>query len=550
MHNKEQDVSDRSAPATAAPSARSRIRLSVAGKIMALVALAGIVTAALGIYASTTVDRVRSDTDRLSSVQHNVSSSLATLKDAVWTTRAQILAIGDYPPSGKQAQLTQLTTVYANLDTAMKSFDEQFTAAFGAEPAGWSDFSSDLVSYRKAVDGQLNPAALADDRDKWASLRDGGIADLGVTMLKSLTGVATEVDTATAQLASDADHRAQTATTTIIILIVLGILATTVVGLVIARGIRRSVTEVKRSVDALAGGDLTVAPDVRSDDELGAMARGMGSALHTLRELIGGIAQSAQTVASSSEELSAAGTQVAAGSEETSTQAGVVAAAAEQVSRNVQAVAAGAEQMGASIREIAHSATEAARVAAHAAQVVATATDQVSRLGTSSQQIGEVVKVITSIAEQTNLLALNATIEAARAGESGKGFAVVAGEVKDLARETAKATEDIARRVEAIQADSGGAVAAIDQITEIITAINDHQTTIASAVEEQTATTNEMSRSVTEAALGAGEIAGNITGVAEAARTTSEALQQVDEATRNLAELATGLQDRVAAFTV
>jgi len=171
-------------------------------------------------------------------------------------------------------------------------------------------------------------------------------------------------------------------------------------------------------------------------------------------------------------------------------------------------------------------------------------------LGTSSQEIGDVVKAITSIAEQTNLLALNATIEAARAGEAGKGFAVVASEVKDLAQETARATEDIARRVEAIQADTAGAVSAISEISEIIASINDYQLTIASAVEEQTATTNEMSRSVAEAATGTGEIATNITGVAEAASKSTETVTQMGGVVHELSCLAEDLRVRVAQFTI
>ena len=189
---------------------------------------------------------------------------------------------------------------------------------------------------------------------------------------------------------------------------------------------------------------------------------------------------SADAVAASSEELSASSAQISASAEETSAQSGVVSSAAEEVSRNVATVAAGAEEMGASIREIATNAAEASEVAAKAVTAAATTTATVAKLGESSAEIGNVVKVITSIAEQTNLLALNATIEAARAGEAGKGFAVVANEVKELAQETAKATEDIARRVLAIQGDTTAAVAAIEEISSIVAQISDRQTTIAS----------------------------------------------------------------------
>jgi len=173
----------------------------------------------------------------------------------------------------------------------------------------------------------------------------------------------------------------------------------------------------------------------------------------------------------------------------------------------------------------------------------------VNRLGESGSMIGGVVKTITSIAEQTNLLALNATIEAARAGEVGKGFAVVANEVKELAKETARATEDIGGKIGAIQQDTRLAIEAIRQIQAIITRINEIQTSIASAVEEQTATTREIGRNVTEAAKGTTEIAASITGVADAAGNTSKRAQEATGEIRLLSQLSARLEELVRGWT-
>jgi methyl-accepting chemotaxis protein len=250
----------------------------------------------------------------------------------------------------------------------------------------------------------------------------------------------------------------------------------------------------------------------------------------------------ADTLAASSEELTAVSSQMSATAEETAAQANVVAAAAEQVSKNIETVATAAEEMSASIKEISSNTTEAAKIAGEAVKVAEATNTNMAKLEKSSGEIGQVIKVITSIAQQTNLLALNATIEAARAGEAGKGFAVVANEVKELAKQTAKATEDIGLRIETIQGDTRGAVEAIAQISGIIGKINDIQNTIAGAVEEQTATTNEIGRNVAEASKGSSEIAQNISGVAEAAKNTSQGAGDARKASTELSKLAAGLK--------
>ena len=258
--------------------------------------------------------------------------------------------------------------------------------------------------------------------------------------------------------------------------------------------------------------------------------------------LVDGIVENTHALAGASEELTSVSQQMSAGAEETTAQANLVSAAAEQVSGNTKLVSSSVENLLESIHEIAHSAQDAAAVARQSVEMAATASDTMDELGRSSNQIGQVVKVITNIAEQTNLLALNATIEAARAGDMGKGFAVVANEVKELARETAKATEDIGAKIEAMQLDTKSAVTAIGEITAVIEKIDLLQTKIATAVEEQSVTTNEISRNIGEATSGSTEIAQNIVQVAQAAQSTAEGASNTQLSSQELARTAQDLQ--------
>ena len=248
------------------------------------------------------------------------------------------------------------------------------------------------------------------------------------------------------------------------------------------------------------------------------------------------------TLSGLSEEMSTLSQQMAASATETSSKVSEVSSSAATISANMETVASSTEEMSASVREIARNASEAARVANTAVVLASTTNVTVSKLGESSNEIGKVLRVITAIAQQTKLLALNATIEAARAGEAGKGFAVVANEVKELAKETAKATEDIGSKIDAIQGDTRSVVGAIGEISQIIDKINTIQTTIAGAVEEQTATTNEMSRSVSEGARGVSEIARSIATVASAAEVTSKGAAQSYQSAEQLAEVSAQLQ--------
>jgi methyl-accepting chemotaxis protein len=443
---------------------------------------------------------------------------------------------------------------FAEATARFESLLKQVTA----EQAG-SDFEKGLgevaAAYQeyKALDAQI--VAGLRSADPAARARAGELAaGRSNTLFQQLSGAARELSESVQR---DADDRAAAAAAAadraravLIACAVLAVILSALLSVVITRSIAGPLGKAVGVLGRVADGDLTVRMADQADDEVGQIGRALNEALDRMAATVRAISHGSHSLSSSSEELSTVSRQLSSSSEEMAAQAAAVSVAAEQVSGSIQSVSAAGEQLSASIQEISRNTTEAARVATAAVEIAEATTSSVSRLGASSAEIGDVVGVITSIAQQTNLLALNATIEAAHAGDAGKGFAVVANEVKELARKTAHATEEIGGRVQAIQSDTQDAVTAITQISAVIREIHDTQTVIAAAVEEQVTTADEIGRAATEVAAGSGEIAANITGVATAASENTQSVEETHRSASELARLAVELQRLVNRFTL
>lgn len=512
-------------------------------KILVAIVVAVLLGVATNVVTFTRLERLADDILVMRSRHFAGQQALAQVNDGLAQSSRWIAELQSAAPE----QRAEIKAGIAAADAQVSSGLEQYERAAAGDAARLraigelADAHRTYVALRDAV--YLDASAPAGTGQLDAEEARERLADAYRAMAEATATLQRIEDTEADQIVSAEENDLETARTVSALVFAVGMILTVMVVWRITVLITRPLRRVEAALRAVAANDLTQTVPVTARDELGSMAAAVNQATQALREALRSVASGVRTLTASVDRMNAVSEKITGSVGETSSQAELVTAAAAEVSRNVQAVAAGSEQMSSSIREIARNASEAAQFATEAVQAAETTNQTVAKLGESSAEIGNVVRMITAIAEQTNLLALNATIEAARAGEAGKGFAVVAGEVKDLAQETARATEDITRRVEAIQSDTAGAVAAIREIGQVITRINEYQLTIASAVEEQTATTGEVNRSIAEAASGATNIANGISAVAEAAQATNGTLREADSVMRELTQLAGALRE-------
>jgi methyl-accepting chemotaxis protein len=548
-------VKVRDPPADPSPVSLSWIdNVAVAKKLLGLLVLAALLTALVGAVGYRAVSSVSRDSHELVSDEALPALHLSQTATDLIIMRRHMTSVGlETTAAGISTSQTEITRLRAAVAEGLEAYgasgiaDEQrrelekAQASLAEALRIWDEEIADLAFVPRQTQEQLER--------------------LGVLLSTRFRPVANEVRAILVELVAHnleevqagLRHEEQTrdgAVRTIWAVTIAGAVLLMLFGSVLARRITRPLGQVRDALVALAHNDLRSSVTFTSKDEVGSMAQALREAQTGLRGMIETITSSATTIAGSAEELSVATRQLASSAEETTTRSATTFESAEEVSRNVQTVASATEEMTASISEISQSSTQAVRVAGAAVQEAEAVNATVAKLGDSSVEIADVVKVITSIAEQTNLLALNATIEAARAGDAGKGFAVVAEEVKQLAQETSRATEDISRRIEAIQGDSQAAVEAIGRIGVTIEEVNSYQTTIAAAVEEQTATTGEMARSVSDVASGSMQIASNIESVAAVARASTDGVREAERATSELAQLSGELRQLVSTFQV
>jgi methyl-accepting chemotaxis protein len=545
------DAVPASSPNDAAPRFAVFARVGLQWRLLLAILLVALTTLAVGVIGASRMTVLSDQAEQVFEEGTVPLDKIRQLQSAWW----------EYQAASARSSIANLdpetvAEFRARADEVQGTIEE-LTATVSAEPLG-ADARASFERFEPAVAAYFT--ALTKIIQIMRSGDPAQMAQIGTVVpdleaaeaeaISALTEAADAQSESAHQVADDAIAAAASARTLTFVVIALGLAVSVALAVLVARSINRPVQRISEVLERVADGDLSVRVGPTGGAELSRVSAALDRTLDAIGDVLTLVSGSATRLGEASQKLTVASDAIADNARTAAGQADGVVLSAGAVASSVDTVATGSSQMESAIREISQNASEASRVASQAVDVAEETTRTVGKLGDSSAEIATVVKLINGIAEQTNLLALNATIEAARAGEAGKGFAVVASEVKELAQETARATEDISQRVEAIQGDTAGAVEAISRISAVIGEINDFQATIAAAVEEQTATTNEMNRNVAEAASGSQDIAAAISGLAAGTQETNQRVGDAQQAAVELARMSAELQEAVGRFRV